>query len=115
MGGKREIGENMDWPSQNTKAFIDIIYDRVKKKQLQGSTFKNTVWEEINNELTNMVGQNYGVNRLKGKFNRLRLQHREFSTLLARIGVTWDSASNKVNAPGEVWDDLLSVSLNLLF
>ena len=28
-------GGQMDWTPENTKVFIDIIYDRVKKKQLQ--------------------------------------------------------------------------------
>lgn len=114
MGGKSEKGENMDWSTQNTKALIEKIYDRVKKGQLQGSTFKTNIWEEINNELKDMTGENYGVERLKGKFNRLRLQHREFSTLLSCTGVTWDSGSNKVNAPDEVWEDLYRVSPSIL-
>ena len=104
----------MEWSTQNTKAFIDVLYDRVKKRQLQGSTFKVTVWEDINNELAMIIGESYGVNRLKGKYNRLRTLHHEFSTLLARTGVTWDSASNKVNAPQEVWEDLCSVYSTLL-
>lgn len=52
-----------------------------------------------------------GVERLKGKFNRLRLQHREFSTLISRTGVTWDPEANKVNAPEEVWEEMYKVSL----
>ncbi|XAR71447.1 hypothetical protein NMG60_11028706 [Bertholletia excelsa] len=96
----------MEWSAQNTKVFIEIIYDRVKKKQLQGSTFKPAIWEDINNDLTMIIGENYGVDRLRGKFNRIRVQHREFSALLARTGVTWDSKSNKVNAPENVWQDL---------
>ena len=53
MGGKGVKGDQMDWPPQDTKAFIDIIYDRVKKKQLQTLTFKGDIWEKINIELTN--------------------------------------------------------------
>ncbi|KAF7808287.1 hypothetical protein G2W53_035030 [Senna tora] len=66
------------------------------------STFKQAVWEEIDSEFSKIIGENYGVDRLKGKYNRLRMQYREFSTLLAHIGVTWDSTSNKVNAPEDV-------------
>ncbi|KAK7317497.1 hypothetical protein RJT34_01785 [Clitoria ternatea] len=73
----------MDWSIQNTKAFIEIIYDRVRKRQLQGSTFKTTIWEDINKELTNVIGENY-----------------------ARTGVTKDSENNGVNDPEEVWVDL---------
>ncbi|OIW17840.1 hypothetical protein TanjilG_02468 [Lupinus angustifolius] len=103
---KIEKGENMDWIIQNTKTFIEIIYDRVKKKLLQGSTFKTPAWEDINNELVKVTGENYGVDRLKGKFNCLRQQHREFSTLLARTRVTWDCEANKMNAPEEVWEEM---------
>ena len=109
MGGKGVKGDQMDWSPQNTKAFIDIMYDRVKKNQLQTSTFKGDIWEKINSELTQIIGEDYGVERLKGKYNRLRQQHREFSILLARTGVTWDVASNKVNAPEDVWQDLYTV------
>ena len=108
-------GDNKEWSAQNTKAFVEIIYDRVKKKLLQASTFKKPVWEDINNELTSISGENYGVERLMSKFNRLRMQYREFSALLARTGVTWDSESNKVNAPEEVWEDMYTVSFLLLF
>lgn len=100
----------MEWTSQNTKAFIEKIYGRMKKGQLQGSTFKMTIWEEINTELHELTGTNYVVDKLKGKFNRLRQIHREFSTLLSRTGVTWDLESNKVNALEEVWQDLYTVS-----
>ncbi|KAJ1376551.1 Myb/SANT-like domain [Sesbania bispinosa] len=65
-----------------------------------------TIWEEINKELDEVTGTNYGVEKLKVKFNRLQQLHREFSTLLSRTGVTWDSEVNKVNAPVEVWEDL---------
>ena len=71
-----------------TQIFIEIIYDHVKKKLLQASTFKKPVWEDINNELTSISGENYGVERLMSEFNRLCMQYREFSASLARIGVT---------------------------
>lgn len=107
MGGKSEKGEVMEWSVANTKAFIEKIYERVKNGQLQGSTFKSATWEEINKELFEMIQTNYGVDKLKSKFNRLRQMHRDFSTLLARTGVTWEMESNKVNAPNEVWDELI--------
>ncbi|KAG5069859.1 hypothetical protein JHK85_002236 [Glycine max] len=107
MGGKSEKGEVMAWSVANTKAFIEKIYERVKNGQLQGSTFKTTTWEEINKDLFEMIQTNYGVDKLKSKFNRLRQMHRDFSTLLARTGVTWEMESNKLNAPDEVWDGLI--------
>jgi hypothetical protein len=43
MGWKNEKGEHMEWASQTTEALIEIIYNRVKKKQLQESTFKTEI------------------------------------------------------------------------
>ncbi|KHN21833.1 hypothetical protein glysoja_033692 [Glycine soja] len=96
----------MEWSAANTKTFIKKFM-RVKNGQLQGSTFKTTTWEEINKDLFEMIQTNYGVDKLKSKFNRLRQIHRDFSTLLARTGVTWEMESNKVNALDEVWDELI--------
>ena len=76
---------------------------------MQTSTFKGDVWEQINAELTQIIGEDYGVERLKGKYNRFRQQHCKFSILLARTGVTWDLALNKVNAPEDVWQDMYTV------
>ncbi|KHN20821.1 hypothetical protein glysoja_048499 [Glycine soja] len=106
MGGNSEKGEVMEWSAANTKTFIKKFM-RVKNGQLQGSTFKTTTWEEINKDLFEMIQTNYGVDKLKSKFNRLRQIHRDFSTLLAHTGVTWEMESNKVNAPDEVWDELI--------
>ena len=61
MGGKSEKGEVMEWNTENTKAFIEIMYDRVKKGQLQTFTFKTSTWEEINNELHVKIGVKYGI------------------------------------------------------
>ena len=111
MRGKSEKGDNKEWSAQNTKAFIEIIYDHVKKKLLQASTFKKPVWEDINNELTSISGENYGAEKLISKFNHLRMQYHEFSALLARTGVIWDSEPNKANAPKDVWEDMYTVCL----
>ena len=71
MEGKSVKRDQMDWLPQNTKAFVDIIYDQLKKKQLQALTFKGDIWEKINFELTQIIGEDYGVERLKGKYNQL--------------------------------------------
>ena len=71
MGGKSVTRDQMDWSPQNTETFITIMYDRVKKKQLQTLTFKGDIWEKINTELTQIIREDYGVERLKGKYNQL--------------------------------------------
>ncbi|XP_038693795.1 uncharacterized protein LOC119991522 [Tripterygium wilfordii] len=106
MGDKSSISmEKIEWPRQNVATFVAIIYEKVKQGKLQTSTFKPDVWNDINQEMRIAVGKDYGVNKLKGKYNRLRLRHRLFSALLAHTGVTWDPDMNQVNAPEEVWGE----------
>ncbi|KAG6525653.1 hypothetical protein ZIOFF_015619 [Zingiber officinale] len=105
MGGHNpsiEI-EKYDWSKTNVTMFVDIIYEKVKHNKLQTSTFTNTVWEEINKELYQVTNKNYGVERLKGKWNRLRTRQRLFTALLVHTGVTMDPDTDKVNVPEEVW------------
>ncbi|XP_042401309.1 uncharacterized protein LOC121991365 [Zingiber officinale] len=107
MGGHNpsvEI-EKYDWSKTNVAMFVDIIYEKVKHNKLQTSTFTNTVWEEINKKLYQVTNKNYGVERLKGKWNRLRTRQRLFAALLAHTSVTMDLDTDKVNAPEEVWTE----------
>ena len=53
----------------------------------------------------------YGIDRLKGKWNRLRKIHRMFSELLGYTGVTWDPNTNNVNAVEEVWQHFYTVHI----
>ncbi|KAL2512672.1 Myb DNA-bind 3 domain-containing protein [Abeliophyllum distichum] len=52
----------------------------------------------------------YGVERLKEKWNRLHKVHRMFSELLGHTGVTWDPNTNKVNAAEEVWQHFYMIN-----
>ncbi|KAJ0982288.1 hypothetical protein J5N97_010543 [Dioscorea zingiberensis] len=100
--------DSKDWSLKNEYAFIKVLHDKVRNEKLQTSTFKKSVWEEINRELYEATKENYGVAKLKGKFNRLRKKHREFSTLLAHTSVTWDTETNTVHAPDEVWQEFFA-------
>ncbi|KAL2549319.1 uncharacterized protein Fot_10849 [Forsythia ovata] len=44
----------------------------------------------------------YGIDRLKGKWNRLRKVHHMFFEFLGHTGVTWDPNTNKVNDAEEI-------------
>ncbi|KAL5164852.1 hypothetical protein HKD37_18G050093 [Glycine soja] len=46
------------------------------------------------------------------QFNHLRQMHHDFSTLLARTGVTWEMEPNKVNAPNE--EGITRISRNMV-
>ncbi|KAJ9130711.1 hypothetical protein P3X46_034158 [Hevea brasiliensis] len=87
MGGKIGDGEDVkEWPETNEVAFLRILYKRVKKDPNGTLSFKRSDWQE-----------------LKGKYNRLRVKHRQFSKLLEHTGVTYDSNLNINFAAEDVW------------
>ncbi|KAK8715204.1 hypothetical protein V6N13_042542 [Hibiscus sabdariffa] len=50
------------------------------------------------------IGVDYGIDRLKGKFNRLRIKYHHFSELIGHTGVKWDVTSNTVHASQDIWE-----------
>lgn len=112
MGGHRVRNkEPISWSDENELAFVEILYERVKSNALQCSTFTRDEWGRINETMIASTKVDYGIDRLKGKWNRLRKIHRMFSELLAHTGVTWDPNTNKVNAAEEVWQHFYTVYL----
>jgi len=73
---------------QRTRRFSLIYSMNVKARKLQCSTFTKDVWGQINQQMIQATKLDYGVDKLKGKWNRLRSEHRLFSDLLAHTGVT---------------------------
>ncbi|OMO53159.1 hypothetical protein CCACVL1_28843 [Corchorus capsularis] len=111
MGGRgKEVEDVIDWSKVNEDAFIQLLIGKVREGKLQSSTFKKEVWSEINDELREVIGEDYGIDRLKGKFNRLRTRHRQFSELIGHTGVKWDVTTNVVNASMNVWDHFFKIS-----
>ncbi|GAB2216790.1 hypothetical protein Drorol1_Dr00024569 [Drosera rotundifolia] len=105
MGGHGErTRDTMTWPRENETALISILYERLKKGKLQCSTFTKDEWGKINEKLKTATSWDYGIERLKGKWNRLRIAHRLFSSLIEHTGVTWDPNTNEVHAAEEVWN-----------
>ncbi|KAL2541789.1 Myb DNA-bind 3 domain-containing protein [Abeliophyllum distichum] len=82
----------------------------MKSNALQCSTFTKDEWGKINATMIATTKMDYGIERLKGKWNRLRKVHRMFSELLGHTGVTWDPNTNKVNAAEEVWQHFYTVN-----
>ncbi|KAL2462253.1 Myb DNA-bind 3 domain-containing protein [Abeliophyllum distichum] len=111
MGGHRgKTKEPMSWSDENEQAFIGILYDNVKSGKLQCSTFTKDEWGKINKDMIVVTKSDYRVERLKGKWNRLRKVHRLFSELLRHTGVTWDPNTNQVNAAEEVWQHFYTIN-----
>ncbi|XP_022847374.1 L10-interacting MYB domain-containing protein-like [Olea europaea var. sylvestris] len=111
MGGHRVRNqEPMSWSDENEHTFIEILYEKVKSNVLQCSTFTKDEWGRINENMIASTKMDYGIDRLKGKWNRLRKIHRMFSELLGHTGVTWDPNTNKVNAAEEVWQHFYTIN-----
>ncbi|OMP06636.1 hypothetical protein CCACVL1_01487 [Corchorus capsularis] len=108
----KEVEDAKDWSKVNEDAFIQLLISKVREGKLQSSTFKKEVWSEINDELREVIGEDYGIYRLKGKFNHLRTRHRQFSELIGHTGVKWDVMSNVVNATQNIWEDFFKISTN---
>ncbi|PIA31877.1 hypothetical protein AQUCO_04700019v1 [Aquilegia coerulea] len=99
----------MDWTDNNENAFLSMLHEKVKRDPKGAPTFKTSDWNAMDNELYLSIGKRYGAERLKGKYNRLRSKHRDFSDLLEHTGVTYDLGSNTVFAPEDVWQMFFKV------
>ncbi|CAA3006775.1 Hypothetical predicted protein [Olea europaea subsp. europaea] len=102
--------EAMSWSDQNEHVFIGILYDDVKVGKLHCSTFTKDDWGKINQEMIVVTKSDFGIERLKGKWNCLRNVHRLFSDLLGHTGVTWDPNTNQVNAIEEIWQHFFTIN-----
>ncbi|KAK8628416.1 hypothetical protein V6N13_064123 [Hibiscus sabdariffa] len=91
MGGNgKDIDDTKDWPKANEVTLIQILVGKVREGKLQSSTFKKEVWAEINNEMHDAIGVDYGIDRLKGlqknkEFKKFKKQGCEDYDLLAEI------------------------------
>ncbi|KAL2518257.1 Myb DNA-bind 3 domain-containing protein [Abeliophyllum distichum] len=64
--------EPTSWSDENEHDFIEILYEKVKSNALQCSTFTKDEWGRINAAMNAKTKMDYGVERLKEKWNRLR-------------------------------------------
>lgn len=110
MEGHGKAKEPMSWSYESERVFIGILYEYVKTGTLQCSTFTKDQWGKINQEMIEATKSDYAMERLKGKWNRLRIVHRLFSQLLGHTCVTWDPNTNKVNAVEEVWQHFYTIN-----
>ncbi|KAK6937196.1 Myb/SANT-like domain [Dillenia turbinata] len=96
-------GEDMKWTEKNEDAFVAILYERVRKDPNATPSFKLVDRNKMDDELFLATGKKYGAEKRPGKYNRLRIKHRQFSELISHTGVTYNSSSNQVIAAEEVW------------
>ncbi|KAK8640409.1 hypothetical protein V6N13_008163 [Hibiscus sabdariffa] len=106
MGGRdKDIDDTKDWPKANEVALVQLLVGKVREGKLQSSTFRKEVSAKINSEICDAIGVDYGIDRLKGKFNRLRTKYCHFPELIGHTGVKWDVTSNIVHASQDIWEE----------
>ncbi|KAK8617365.1 hypothetical protein V6N13_080281 [Hibiscus sabdariffa] len=111
MGGRgKDIDDTKDWPKANEVALVQLLVGKVREGKLQSSTFRKEMWAEINSEICDATGVDYGIDRLKSKFNRLRAKYRHFSELIGHTGVKWDVTSNIVHASQDILKEFFKSS-----
>ena len=82
---------------------MQIVYEKVKQDLNGAPTFKPSDWHNMDEDLFLPIGKRYRAERLKGKYQHLRIKHRLFLDLLDHTSVTYDSNLNNVNCGEDVW------------
>ncbi|XP_026432961.1 L10-interacting MYB domain-containing protein-like isoform X2 [Papaver somniferum] len=90
------------WPQYIVDYFVQLVHDEAKNG-LQTTTLEKKKWGEIDNALFAKFGKRYSIPKLKAKFNRLRIEHREFARLVSDTGMGWDPVANTVTASDDAW------------
>ncbi|CAH9051530.1 unnamed protein product [Cuscuta epithymum] len=103
MSLTQEEKDDAIWPDEKETLFFTVLYERVKKDPTGNPTFKSRDWNDMDSEMLVRGHYQYGSDRLRGKYNKMKLIHRQFGQLLAHTGVTYDSSRNVVHATEEVW------------
>ncbi|KAK8680433.1 hypothetical protein V6N13_109378 [Hibiscus sabdariffa] len=96
MGGKgKDIDDTKDWPKANEVTLIQILVGKVREGKLQSSTFKKEVWAEINNEMHEAIGVDYGIDRLKDPLSPIEERRLEEEFLSGSIHVDLEGNSSE--------------------
>ncbi|KAK6923296.1 Myb/SANT-like domain [Dillenia turbinata] len=101
MSGKNgNLGDSMEWSEEVEEIFLDILAERVRRDPNGAPILKATNWTEIDDLLLARTGLQYGMDRLRGKYNQMWSVHTKFTELVTgNTGVTWDANSGQVFAP----------------
>ena len=111
MKGHSSIDENSLWAPQLEKLFIDIMLEEINKGNMANRQFRSDTWKKMLATLNELGKRSFTMTQFKGKFNRMRLLHHEFSTLINQTGVGWDVETNIVHALEESWQNYCRVNI----
>jgi hypothetical protein len=93
MTTQEQVEDTTNWPPHVEKILIDILVEEVNKGTSDNVGFSKIQWRKITDEFNKRAKANPRMTykQIKGKFNRLRMKHRSFSTLLKEpTGFGWD-------------------------
>ena len=111
MKGHSSIDENSLWAPQLEKLFIDIMLEEINKGNMANRQFRSDTWKKMLATLNELGKRSFTMTQFKGKFNRMRLLHHEFSTLINQTGFGWDVETNIVHALEESWQNYCRVNI----
>ncbi|KAI8026381.1 Uncharacterized protein LOK49_LG02G01901 [Camellia lanceoleosa] len=104
------------WGTEVVKIFLKILVEEIKKEgpaiSKKDRSFLPRQWQTIDDEMTKRVGKNYGPQKLKGKFARLKARYKEFVALKNHTGLGWDPITQTVTAPDDVWENYVQAHPN---
>ena len=111
MQGNNSIDEDSLWTPQLEKLFIDIMLKKINKGNMADGQFSSDALKKMLATLNELGKRSFTMAQFKGKFNRMRLLHREFSTLINETGFGWDAETNTVHALEESWQNYCRVNI----
>ena len=111
MQGNNSIDEDSLWTPQLEKLFIDIMLKKINKGNMADGQFSSDALKKMLATLNELGKRSFTMAQFKGKFNRMRLLHREFSTLINQTGFGWDAETNTVHALEESWQNYCRVNI----
>ena len=111
MKGNSSSDEDNLWTPQLEKLFIDIMLKKINKGNMADGQFSSDALKKMLATLNELGKRSFTMAQFKGKFNRMRLLHREFSTLINETGFGWDAETNTVHALEESWQNYCQVNI----
>ena len=83
----------------------------INKGNMADGQFNSDTWKKILATLNELGKRNFTMTQFKWKFNRMRLLHRDFSTLINQTSFGWDAETNTVHAFEESWQNYCQVNI----
>ena len=84
MNGNGSIDDDNLWTPQLEKLFIDIILKEINKGNMADGQFSSNTWKKMSTILNELDKRSFTMTQFKGKLNKMRSLHCEFSTLIER-------------------------------